>query len=71
VRTYVSNLPYNVYQILGQKPIRPNIEDYLYKLEEEIRVLKQALLDEKQKLIDEQLRLAAVIKEIEEKGEIV
>jgi hypothetical protein len=64
-------MPYNIYQVLGQKPIRPDIEDYLYKIEEEVRLLKQAVLDEKQKLIDEQIRLAAIIKEIEEKGEIV
>jgi hypothetical protein len=71
IRTYTSNMPYNIYQVLGQKPIRPDIEDYLYKIEEEVRLLKQAVLDEKQKLIDEQIRLAAIIKEIEEKGEIV
>jgi hypothetical protein len=71
VRTYVSNLPYNVYQILGNKPIRPDIEDYLYKLEEEIRLLKQAVLDEQQKFVEEQTRLNEIIKEIEEKGEII
>jgi hypothetical protein len=26
------------------KPIRPDIEDYLYKLEEEIRALKQNII---------------------------
>jgi hypothetical protein len=64
VRTYTSNMPYNIYQVLGHKPIRPDIEDYLYKLEEEIRVLKQTL-------IDEQTRFNTLIKDLEEKGDIV
>ena len=44
VRTYSSNMPYNVYQILGNKPIRPDIEDYLYKLEEEIRLDRKSVV---------------------------
>jgi len=64
IRTYSSKVPYNIYQILGDKPIRPDIETYLYKLEEEIRVLKETLMSETN-------RLNKIIKELEEKGEIV
>ena len=64
VQFYESKVEYNVYQVLGAKPIRPDIEDYLYKLEEEIRTLKQTLIDETN-------RLNTVIVELEEKGEIV
>ena len=64
IHIYESKIAYNIYQVLGQKPIRPDIEDYLYKLEEKIRLLKQ-------ELIEEQVRLNAIIKEIEEKGEII
>jgi hypothetical protein len=64
IRIYESEIAYNIYQVLGQKPIRPDIEDYLYKLEEEIRVLKQTLINETN-------RLNKVIKDLEEKGEIV
>jgi hypothetical protein len=71
VRTYTSKLEYNVYQILGNKPIRPNIEVYLYQLEEEIRSLKEELIKEKERFVAEQNRLNEIIKEIEERGEIV
>lgn len=64
VRIYYSKVAYNIYHILGEKPIRPDIEDYLYKLEEEIRNLKQTFIDETN-------RLNAVIVGLEEKGEVV
>jgi hypothetical protein len=64
IHIYESKVAYNIYQVLGQKPIRPDIEDYLYKLEEEIRVLKETLINETN-------RLNQVIKDLEEKGEIV
>jgi hypothetical protein len=64
VHIYQSKVAYNVYQVLGNKPIRPDIEDYLYKLEEEIRSLKQLIIDETN-------RLNQVIKNLEEKGEII
>jgi len=82
IRTYSSKVPYNVYHILGNKPIRPDIEEYLYKLEEEIRSLKETIiiLEEKhvkeinllkEKHLEETTSLNKVIKELEEKGEIV
>ena len=64
VHLYQAEVAYNIYHILGEKPIRPDIEDYLYKLEEEIRVLKQTLIDETN-------RLKMIIVELEEKGELV
>jgi len=64
IHIYESKVAYNIYQVLGDKPVRPDIEDYLYKLEEEIRTLKQTLLEET-------VRFNQIIKELEEKGEIV
>ena len=64
IHIYQSKVAYNVYQVLGSKPIRPDIEDYLYRLEEEIRVLKQTLIDETN-------RLNTMIVELKEKGDIV
>jgi len=64
IHIYESKVAYNVYHILGEKPIRPDIEDYLYKLEKEIRVLKETLINETN-------RLNQVIRDLEEKGEIV
>lgn len=64
IHIYQSKVAYNVYQVLGDKPVRPDIEDYLYKLEEEIRVLKETLINETN-------RLNTMIVELEEKGEIV
>jgi hypothetical protein len=71
VRSYQSELEYNEYQILGIKPIRPDIEDYLYKLEEEIRALKQNIIMLQEQHTQETDRLDTIIKELEEKGEIV
>jgi hypothetical protein len=82
VRTYQSKVSYNIYQVLGTKPIRPDIEQYLYNLEGEIQHLKNeiVLLDlkhkeetasliEKFELVIEKLK--SEIKTLEEKGEIV
>jgi hypothetical protein len=71
VRSYQSELEYNEYQILGIKPIRPDIEDYLYKLEEEICALKQSIIMLQEQHTQETNRLDTIIKELEEKGEIV
>jgi hypothetical protein len=71
IRRYESKVEYNRYQIFGNKPIRPDIEEYLYKLEEEIRFLKEELIKEKERFVAEQNRLNEIIKEIEERGEIV
>lgn len=57
IRTYESTLAYNKYQITGTKPIRPDIEAYIFSLEEQIRNLTTAY--------------EARIKELEEKGELV
>jgi hypothetical protein len=82
IHIYQSKVAYNVYQILGDKPIRPDIEQYLYSLEEEIRYLKNEIvllmlkhkeemtaLVEKFELVIEELKLE--IKTLEEKGEII
>ena len=71
VHIYQSKVAYNVYQILGNKPIRPDIEMYLYKLEDEIRSLKNEMIVLKEKHLEEIKRLDAIITELEEKGEIV
>jgi hypothetical protein len=82
VRSYQSELEYNEYQILGIKPIRPDIEQYLYNLEGEIKHLKNeiVLLDLKHKKETASLiekfellieKLKSEIKTLEEKGEIV
>lgn len=71
IHVYQSKVAYNVYQILGNKPIRPDIEMYLYKLEEEIRILKQEMIILKEKHLEETIRLNKIIIELEEKGEIV
>lgn len=71
VRSYQAELAYNEYQILGLKPIRPDIEDYLYKLEEEIRNLKQEIIVLKETHLEETNRLNKIITDLEEKGEIV
>lgn len=57
IHIYESNLEYNKYQITGNKPIRPDIEAYIFSLEEQIRNLTTAY--------------EARIKELEEKGELV
>jgi hypothetical protein len=64
IHIYQSKVEYNVYQVLGNKPIRPDIEQYLYQLEKEIRVLKETLINETN-------RLNMIIVKLEEKGEIV
>jgi hypothetical protein len=57
IHIYESILEYNKYQITGTKPIRPDIEAYIFSLEEQIRNLTTAY--------------EARIKELEEKGELV
>jgi len=71
IHIYQSKVAYNVYQILGNKPIRPDIEMYLYKLEEEIRILKEEMILLQLKFSEEKQRLESLIIELEEKGEIV
>jgi hypothetical protein len=57
IHVYESSLAYNKYQITGEKPIRPDIEAYIFLLEKRIR-----------DLIDEyELKLL----ELENKGEVV
>jgi hypothetical protein len=75
IHVYQSKVAYNVYQILGDKPIRPDIEQYLYALEDEIRKLKNEIIvinfkhKEETKTLIEKFELE--IKLLEEKGEIV
>jgi hypothetical protein len=57
VHIYEGELAYNKYQITGTKPIRPDFEQYIHELENNIRTLT--------------LAYKARIKELEEKGEIV
>jgi hypothetical protein len=57
IHVYESNLKYNRYQITGVKPIRPDIEEYIFSLEEQIRNLISLY--------------EARIKQLEEKGELI
>lgn len=82
IHVYESKVAYNLYQILGDKPIRPDIEQYLYSLENKIQYLENEIvlltlkhkeetkiLIEKFELLVEKLTLD--IKTLEEKGEII
>lgn len=64
IRTYRGELAYNKYHITGTKPIRPDFEQYIHKLENNILALEKEIYT---------LTLAyeTRIKELEEKGEIV
>jgi hypothetical protein len=57
IHVYQSNLAYNKYQITGTKPIRPDIEAYIFSLEKRIRDL----------INEYELKLL----ELENKGEVV
>jgi len=57
IHVYQSNLAYNKYQITGTKPIRPDIEEYIFSLEKRIRDL----------INEYELKLL----ELENKGEVV
>lgn len=41
IRTYHGLLPFNEYCIIGNKPIRPDIENYLYSLEQKVEQLNE------------------------------
>lgn len=82
IRTYVGTIPLYNYTLLGKKPVRPDFEVYIHKLETDIedlhtrykaeielmRVQHQLEIDNLNLVID---HLNLMIKELEEKGEVI
>jgi hypothetical protein len=64
IRTYYGELAYNKYHITGTKPVRPDFEQYIHKLENNILTLQEEIRTLT-------LTYKTLIKELEEKGEII
>lgn len=64
IRSYISDIPFNKYVVFGNKPVRPDVEAYIRSMQTHIA----ELLQEHQLEIE---RLNQVIKELEEKGEVI
>ncbi len=71
IRTYYGEIAYNKYHITGTKPIRPDFEQYIHKLENNVRTLENNILTLQEDIRTLTLAYEARIKELEEKGEIV
>jgi hypothetical protein len=75
IHIYQGELAYNKYQITGTKPVRPDFEKYIHTLELEVLTLKETmnrLMIEHEKAINDLvLMYKNLIKELEEKGEII
>jgi hypothetical protein len=75
IHIYQGELAYNKYQITGTKPVRPDFEKYIHTLELEVLTLKETinrLIIEHEKAINDLvLMYKNLIKELEEKGEII
>jgi hypothetical protein len=64
IKIYENNLEYNRYQITGKKPVRPDVEKYIFDLQNEIERLNIEMLAEK-------TRLEKIIEDLKDQGEIV
>lgn len=71
IYTYRGELAYNKYHITGAKPIRPDFEQYIHKLENNVRTLEKNILTLQEDIRTLTLAYETRIKELEEKGEII
>lgn len=64
VRHYEATIAHYRYSVFGNKPVRPDVEQYIRHLKEHIATMKQQHQLEVK-------RLETVIKELEERGEVI